>query len=101
MKHHSFKVVGKENGSLPLNPFKKKSLGNIKYSGITSGNIRGITGYSFLINCRWAESMSEQLINQQNKDFDPIPFPYRFLDSIFLDVISDARNNVLRFLSFL
>ena len=51
------------------------------------------TGYSFLINCRWAESMSEQLINQQNKDFDPIPFPYRFLDSIFLDVISDAKNN--------
>ena len=94
LKHHSFKVVGKENGSLPLNPFKrKKSLGNIKYSGITSGNIRGSTGYSFLINCRWAESMSEQLINQQNKDFDPIPFPYRFLDSIFLDVISDARNN--------
>ena len=37
--------------------------------------------------------MSEQLINQQNKDFDPIPFPYRFLDSIFLDVISDVKNN--------
>ena len=94
LKHHSFKVVGKEYGSLPLNPFKrKKSLGNIKYSGITSGNIRGSTGYSFLINCRWAESMSEQLINQQNKDIDPVPFPYRFLDSIFLDVISDAKNN--------
>ena len=94
LKNHSFKVVGKEHGSLPLNPFKrKKSLGNIKYSGITSGNIRGATGYSFLINCRWAESMSEQLINQQNKDIDPIPFPYRFLDSIFLDVISDKKNN--------
>ena len=37
--------------------------------------------------------MSEQLINQKNKDIDPIPFPYRFLDSIFLDVISDEKNN--------
>lgn len=90
----NFKIINKEFGSLPLNPLNKpKNSKRIKYSGIASGNIRGSTGYSFLINCRWAESMTKQIMNQKYINIDPIPLTYRILDSLFLKVINEEKNN--------
>ncbi len=90
--HTKYKLIGKEQGILPMFNIKKHSKDKkILNGGISGGSMRASTGYSFLNSMRMAEKQARALIQTDCFiDMDPIAKHYRFMDEVMLKVLINS-----------